>query len=84
MGKLHDRRNSGERALEGESAMISFAKSTSRSARIGAAVAIGVLEVSLVAGHPFPARAGNVTLAETGSTLINPGGPPIIRKPIAA
>ena len=52
--------------------MISFGKSTSRSARLYAAVAIGLLGVSLVAGYPFPARAGNVTLTETGSTLINP------------
>ena len=46
--------------------MISFAKH-----RLGA-VAIGLLGVSLVAGYPFLARAGNVTLTETGSTLINP------------
>jgi ABC-type phosphate transport system substrate-binding protein len=52
--------------------MISFAASTSRSARLCAAIAIGLLVVSLVAGHPFPARAGDVTLTETGSTLINP------------
>jgi phosphate transport system substrate-binding protein len=52
--------------------MISFAKTISRSARIGAPVAIGLLGVSLVAVHPLPARAGSVTLAETGSTQINP------------
>ena len=52
--------------------MIRFGKSTSRSARLYAAVAIGLLGVSLVAGYPFPARAGNVTLTEAGSTLINP------------
>jgi hypothetical protein len=40
--------------------MISFAKH-----RLGAAVAIGLLGVSLVAVYPFPARAGNVTLTET-------------------
>jgi PBP superfamily domain len=60
-------RNSDERTLEGESAMISFAKH-----RLGAAVALGLLGVGLVVGHPLPAHAGNVTLAETGSTLINP------------
>ena len=52
--------------------MISFAKPTLRSTRICAAAAVGLLELSLVASHPAPARAGNVTLAETGSTLISP------------
>ena len=47
--------------------MISFAKH-----RLGATVAIGLLGAGLVVGHPLPAHAGNVTLAETGSTLINP------------
>jgi hypothetical protein len=49
--------------------MINFAKPASLSARMCAAAAVGLLEVSLVAGHPSPARAGTVTLAETGSTL---------------
>jgi phosphate transport system substrate-binding protein len=52
--------------------MISFVKPTLCSARLCAAAAVGLLEVSLIAGHPFPARAGNVTLTETGSTLIDP------------
>jgi phosphate transport system substrate-binding protein len=72
MARPHDRRNSGDRALQGESRMISFVKPTLCSARLCAAAAVGLLEVSLIAGHPFPARAGNVTLTETGSTLIDP------------
>ena len=38
--------------MEGESAMISFAQH-----RLGAAVAIGLLGVGLVAVYPFPACA---------------------------
>jgi phosphate transport system substrate-binding protein len=52
--------------------MIGFGNSASRSTRLCAAVAIGLLGASLVAGRPVPARAGDITLTETGSTLINP------------
>jgi phosphate transport system substrate-binding protein len=61
------------RALEGgEPMIIKFAKPALRRARLCAALAIGVLALGLVAGRPLPARAGDVTLSETGSTLIHP------------
>ena len=40
--------------------------------RTCAALVVGLLELGLVAGQPSFARAGDVTLAETGSTLIDP------------
>jgi len=40
--------------------------------RTCAALVVGLLELGLVAGQPSFARAGEVTLAETGSTLIDP------------
>jgi phosphate transport system substrate-binding protein len=50
------------------SAMINPAKPPLRCARTCAALAVGLL---VLAGRPFPARA-DVTLTETGSTLISP------------
>jgi len=52
--------------------MITFAKLALRPARLCAGPAIGLIALGLVAGHPSAARAGDVTLAETGSTLIYP------------
>jgi phosphate transport system substrate-binding protein len=52
--------------------MISLAKPTLHFARLCAAAAVGLFELGLIAGHPCPAYAGDITLAETGSTLINP------------
>jgi len=52
--------------------IIKLAKLVLPPARMCAALAVGLLELGLAVGHPFPARASDVTLAETGSTLINP------------
>ena len=43
-----------------------------RPALFGAALAIGLIQIALYEGRPSPARAADVTLAETGSTLIHP------------
>ena len=69
----HDRRNLGERATGREELMIELANPALSVPRGHARrCAIGLLELGLVAGQPSFARAGDVTLAETGSTLIDP------------
>ena len=52
--------------------MIELAKPALSPSRTCAALVVGLLELGLVAGQPSFARAGDVTLAETGSTLIDP------------
>jgi phosphate transport system substrate-binding protein len=52
--------------------MIELAKRALSPSWTCAALVIGLLELGLVAGQPSFARAGEVTLAETGSTLIDP------------
>ena len=55
-----------------EERMIELAKPALSPSRTRVALVVGLLELGLVAGLPSPARAGDVTLAETGSTLIDP------------
>ena len=52
--------------------MIELVKPALSPSRTCAALVVGLLELGLVAGQPSFARAGEVTLAETGSTLIDP------------
>jgi phosphate transport system substrate-binding protein len=56
---------------KGKAPMTKHAKPALPRARLRAALAVGLLELGLLAGLPFPARA-EVTLSETGSTLIDP------------
>jgi phosphate transport system substrate-binding protein len=51
---------------------MTIAKPALHPARMCAALAVGLFELGLVAGRPLPARADDVTLTETGSTLIYP------------
>jgi phosphate transport system substrate-binding protein len=49
-----------------------FATAVSPEARMGAPLAVVALALGLAANHPSLALAGEITLAETGSTLIDP------------